>query len=96
MSDDGVVRCFGQLIGNGQIHWTDGDIGDADVEIHWRLDDAFAILGGQLAGNDAFAATTIVEQRPTGWYEGPPPPLDAAEEPALHELPELPRGPTSE
>lgn len=88
--DGQSVRRFGQLIGNGQIHWTGADIADADVEVRWRSDDAFEILRGRLVGNDAVAATTIVEERPTGTYEGPPPPLDFANEPTLHELPELP------
>ena len=56
-----------EVIEDGQVAaWGRGTLEDADVEIRWRIDDAFAILRGNYAGVAAAEATTIAERRPGG------------------------------
>jgi hypothetical protein len=56
--------------------WRPGRIPDADVEIRWPAEDAGALLGGALSGTEATARTTIIAERRSGTYVGPPPPQD--------------------
>jgi hypothetical protein len=69
--------------------WRPGRVLDADVEIRWRAEDAGALLGGALSGTEATARTTMVEERLSGTYVGPPPPLDFVAA-AADRLPALP------
>lgn len=69
--------------------WLPGRIPEPDVEIRWPAADVPALLGMAVSGTEATARTTIVDERRSGTYEGPPPPLDFAVA-AADRLPVLP------
>ncbi len=82
---------WGEVIEDGRVAaWEKGPLQDADVDIRWSVDDAYAILRGDRVGAAAAAATTIVEQRPDGFSVGVLPPCSLAKEPALARLRRLP------
>jgi hypothetical protein len=65
------------LIENGRItKWAIGEIAEPDVEVRWREDVAFRILGRELRGNDAMLATEIVDRADGARYVGTPAPLN--------------------
>src|SRR5690348_14838258 len=67
-----------------------GDISEADAELRWSREDAFAIWRRDLRDDDAMRATTAVSSVSGGTYTGPPAPSDFAVRPELHDLPEIP------
>jgi len=83
---DGALR-WSQVVERGRVAWKREALADADVEIRSAATVAFDLLGRYADGNTITAATTIVEQRPDGRYEGPPPPVDFVQRPELAELP---------
>lgn len=66
-----------------------GDLDDADIEIHWKLEDGVDALAGRVSGTDVLAVTTIAAAAHDGPYRGPPPPMDIARRAELTELPTI-------
>lgn len=80
-----------QVIDAGEIRrWERGELADAEVEVRWRLEDAWRVLHRELSPNDAVKATTVLDHREGRSYLGIAPPLDLAEQPELDEFPLIP------
>jgi hypothetical protein len=82
---------WGLVVEDGRVvTWEPGDVAHPDAEVRWSPDDAAAVLGGRLEGDEAYRRTTVAEQTRDGDAVGPPPPMDIAERPELQALPSLP------
>jgi hypothetical protein len=82
-------RRWVQVVEDGRVtRWEAGELEDPDLELHWRGEDAFAILTGRLGGTDALARTKVLE--PGSADPALPSPMDLADQPELAEMPRLP------
>jgi hypothetical protein len=80
-----------QVISDGRVvEWRLGPCPNADVEVHLTLEHAWRVWCGDVDGNEALAGMTIVEDRATGRWTGPPAPMDLDEQPELRDLPVFP------
>jgi hypothetical protein len=87
---DAGVR-WSLVVEGGRITYFDqGDIPDAEIEVRWNRDDAFAIWRRALRDDDAMRATTVVARTIDGTYTGLPAPADFGARPELADLPEIP------
>jgi hypothetical protein len=79
------------VIADGRIaRWEPGSLNDADVELRWRSEDARGILFGELLGDAALLATTVVAPVADGMYVGLPAPVNLLCRPELASLPVAP------
>lgn len=67
-----------------------GEVERPDMELRFSIEDAERIWQGQLRGDDAMRAATVVAQTPGGTYSGPPAPDDLLRRPELDALPSIP------
>jgi hypothetical protein len=65
-------------------------LGDADAELQWSPEDAQAIVGRVVRGNEAIRRTTLVCAVDDGRYVGTPAPLNLRSRPELAEMQVVP------
>jgi hypothetical protein len=71
--------------------WARGAIAASDCTLRWPRDVAAQIWSGELVGNDAHRATTVVAPLPAGGgYVGVPFPMDLRSRPEMAALPHVP------
>jgi hypothetical protein len=81
---------WSQGIVDGQVvHWDLGGVAEPDVTVRWALVDALGVMRSTITGTEAMQRATVLNDRASSPYEGPPPPMDLAS-PELGDLPRLP------